>query len=268
MNDQRRVEGCPHHELAVGWALHCLEPAEESLAATHVPDCPTCAEIAAQTQEACAMLGLSVPEEIPSAGLEQRILSVTGTGIAPVAPPTAPLAPPTPLAPPPRQIARPWWLPPVRLAAAAAVILVAAGVALGVRVVQLGGQLDQAQRQATVLSETIRRAADPAAVRVPLVATDGQPVGMVLASREQVAVVPTRLPSNRVADQTYVLWGLAGKTPIALGVFDVSGEEPKLHAVASAAKIGGFTAYAISLEPGRRAPAVPTDVVASGMVTS
>jgi hypothetical protein len=154
------------------------------------------------------------------------------------------------------------------LAAAAALILVSAAVVLGVRVVQLDGQLHQAQRQASVLSEAVRSAADPAAVRVPLVATDGQPVGMVLASRDQVAVVPIRLPGNRVADQTYVLWGLAGKTPIALGAFDVSGETPQLHAVPSAPRMGTFTGYAISLEPGRRAPAVPTQVVASGMVTS
>lgn len=31
MNDQREAVRCPHRELAVGWALHSLEPAEESL---------------------------------------------------------------------------------------------------------------------------------------------------------------------------------------------------------------------------------------------
>jgi hypothetical protein len=262
MNDQRRVESCPHGELAVGWALHSLEPAEESLVAAHLPDCPICARVASQTEEVGAMLGLSVPELIPSAELEQRILSVTGTRWGT---PVVPLASPTPPARPIPRLSR---LRFRELTAAAAVILVAAAVVLGVRVVQLDGQLDQAQRQATALSETVRSAADPAALRVPLVATDGQPVGMVLASSNQVAVVPTRLPSNRVADQTYVLWGLAGKKPIALGAFDVSGEAPQLHAVSSATKMGTFTGYAISLEPGRRAPAVPTEVVASGLVTS
>ncbi|MDQ3826146.1 MAG: anti-sigma factor, partial [Actinomycetota bacterium] len=114
----------------------------------------------------------------------------------------------------------------------------------------------------------IQRAADPGAIRVPLVTKDGQAVGMVLASRNDVAVVPTRLPSNRVADQTYVLWGLAGETPIGLAAFDVSGDVPRLHPVPSATQTGIFTAYAISLEPGRRVPAVPTDVIASGQVTS
>ncbi|MGH3783803.1 MAG: hypothetical protein ACRDRO_25070 [Pseudonocardiaceae bacterium] len=92
MNDQR-VADCPHRELAVGWALHALEPAEESLAAAHLPDCPMCARIAAQTEELGALLGLSVPEMIPSIELEQRVLGVTGW-----AAPVVPLAPSTRLA--------------------------------------------------------------------------------------------------------------------------------------------------------------------------
>lgn len=264
MNDQREVVCCPHRELAVGWGLHSLEPAEESLVAAHLPACPECKGAAAQSEELGAMLGLSVPELIPSAELEQRILSVTGP--RKVAPLVTPPAPPWP--PQVQRVPRFSRLRFGQLAAAAAVVLVAASVVLGVRVVQLGGQLNQAQRQVTDMSETVQTAADPAATRVPLVTKDGQPVGMVLASRNQVAVVPTRLPSNRVADQTYVLWGLAGQTPIGLAAFDVAGGIPRLHPVPSATQTRAFTAYAISLEPGRRVPAVPTDVVASGQVTS
>src|SRR5437588_4697072 len=155
MNDQRDVAHCLHRELAVGWALHCLEPAEESLVAAHLPECPECAAAAALSEEVGAMLGLSVPELIPSVGLEQRILSVTGTGTA------APLVtPPEPQEPPAQRIS---WLSRLRfgqLAAAAAVILVGVAVVLGVRVVQLDGQLNQAQRQATAMSEAIQSAAD------------------------------------------------------------------------------------------------------------
>ena len=95
------------------------------------------------------------------------------------------------------------------MVAAAAVILVAAGVVLGVRVVQLNGELNQAQRQVTGMSEAIQSAADPGSIRVPLVAKDGRAVGMVLANRDQVAVVATRLPSNQ-EDKTDVLWGTSG----------------------------------------------------------
>lgn len=263
MNDQRHVADCPHLELAVGWALHALEPAEESLVAAHMPDCPTCTDIIAETERAGATLGLSVPEAIPSAELEQRVLGVTQRGeAAPVVPLPLPMRPVRHTTMPSRP-GTGW------LAAAAAVVLIAGVVVLGVRVVQLGDERNQAARQVTEMSEAIRAAADPAAVRVPLLATnDGGSVGMVLASRDGVAVVATRLPSNRTADQIYVLWGLGNGVPTALAAFDVASDAPRLHDVSSARGTGEFTGYAVSLEPGRRAPATPTDVVASGQVTS
>ncbi|MGH3515086.1 MAG: hypothetical protein ACRDRB_22875 [Pseudonocardiaceae bacterium] len=83
MNDQQdRVSSCPYRELAVGWALHALEPVEESLATGHLADCPTCVSIAAETEEVGVMLALSVPQTIPSVGLEQRILSAAGASRA------------------------------------------------------------------------------------------------------------------------------------------------------------------------------------------
>ena len=260
MNDQQRcVVGCPHRDLAVGWALHALEPAEESLVAVHMRDCLTCISIAAETEEIGATLGFSLPEEMPSAGLEQRVLGVTGVSRS------APVMPLASATQPARRIARASRPRGRELAAAAAVILVAAAVVLGVRVAQLNGELHQAQRQVTGMYEAIQSAAEPGSIRVPLVAKDGRAVGMVLANRDQVAVVPTRLPSNR-DDQTYVLWGLSGKAPVALTAFDVAREAPGPHPVSSASGPGSFTGYAVSLEPGRRTPAQPTDIVASGQV--
>jgi hypothetical protein len=258
MNDQRYcVAHCPHRELAIGWALHALEPAEESLFAAHLPNCPECTRLAAETEEVGATLGLSVPTAFPSADLEQRVLSVTGArGEAPV----------VPLPPSARNNVILSRLRVKELFAAAAVILVAAATVLGVEVVQLNGALDQASRQVTAMSEAMQRAADPAAIRVPLVASDGQAVGMVLASRDQVAVIATRLPGNQVEDHTYVLWGLTSGTPIALAAFDVTPQAPGLHPVPTATGTGNFTGYAVSLEPGRRAPVLPTDVLAKGQV--
>lgn len=259
MSTQHRVADCPHRDLAVGWALHALEPAEEALVATHMPDCPACTRTVAQTEQIGATLGLSVPELIPSAELEQRVLAVT---IDRRAAPVEPLPPPMQPNPQP---SRPGT---GLLVAAAAVVLVAAVVGLGVRVAQLSDERNQAERQVTAVSEAIQAVADPAAIRVPLVANDGGAVGMVLASRDRVAVVTTSLPGNRVADQTYVLWGLAGQVPTALAAFDVTSEVAGLHAVPTAAGTQNFTGYAVSLEPGRRTPAAPTKVLASGQVRS
>ena len=80
MNDQKSSKsGCALSELAVGWALHALEPAEESLVALHLVDCAECTRIVADAEYVGATLGLSIPEVTPSAELEQRILAVTAT---------------------------------------------------------------------------------------------------------------------------------------------------------------------------------------------
>ena len=110
MNDQyERVRGCPYRELVVGWALHALEPAEESLVLGHLADCPTCASSAAETEEVGAMLALSVPQTIPSVGLEQRILSATGTSrAAPVVSLAVPTQPARPISEPSEVDFRGW----------------------------------------------------------------------------------------------------------------------------------------------------------------
>ncbi len=258
MNDPMNKPGCVLGELAVGWALHALEPAEESLVALHLVDCAECTRIVADTEYVGAALGLSIPEVTPSAELEQRILAVTDVGEAA---PVIPLAQPTQRTTKVRHISR-------VLAAAVAVVLAAASVALGIRVVQVGGERDQAERQASALSEAIQQAADPASVRVPLVTEDRRTMGMVLVGRDKVAIVPTGLPGNRVEDQIYVLWGLDNGKPRALTGFDVAPDAPVLHAVPSVQGAGKFTGYAVSLEPGRRTPAVPTTVLATGRVES
>ena len=110
MNDQyERVRGCPYRELVVGWALHALEPAEESLVIGHLAGCPACASCAAETEEVAALLALSVPQTIPSVGLEQRILSATGTSrAAPVVSLAVPTQPARPISEPSEVDFRGW----------------------------------------------------------------------------------------------------------------------------------------------------------------
>lgn len=260
MNGHDSESACPFGELAVGLALHALEPAEESLVAAHLAECADCTRTVAETEQVGAALGLSVPEETPSAALEARVLAITkgGSEPTPVIPLTRPAQRNTRMV---RPVGR-------MLAAAAAVVLAAASVALGIRVVQLDGQRDQAVRQATEMSEAMQRAADPAFVRVPLVTDDGRPMGMVLADRDSVALVNTALPGNREQDQIYVLWGLDHGKPQALTGFDVAPDGPVMHAVPSVPDARSFTGYAVSLEAGRSVPAEPTTVMAQGTVES
>jgi hypothetical protein len=110
MSDQHeRVHGCGYSELVVGWALHALEPAEESVVIGHLADCSTCASIVAETEEVGAMLALSVPQTIPSAGLEQRILSASGVSrAAPVVSMAVPMQPARPITEPSEVDFRGW----------------------------------------------------------------------------------------------------------------------------------------------------------------
>jgi len=73
VNDQQhRATDCPHRELAVGWALHALEAAGDSLVAAHMPDCPICTSTATQTEE----IGHTRP--IRPAGNPQRRAGAAG----------------------------------------------------------------------------------------------------------------------------------------------------------------------------------------------
>lgn len=76
MTTEHAAPGCPHVELAVAWALHALEPAEEVQVAAHLPDCAECTRVVAETEEVGAMLGLSVSDSEPSAELQDRVLAI------------------------------------------------------------------------------------------------------------------------------------------------------------------------------------------------
>lgn len=107
MIDQHGAPACEHSELAVGWALHALEPAEEMLVAAHLPECAECTRTVADAELVGATLALTVPEQAPSAALEQRVLAVTSTPqVTPVAPAESP-SPPQPAAQPLTQPAAP-----------------------------------------------------------------------------------------------------------------------------------------------------------------
>jgi hypothetical protein len=106
MIDQHEVPSCRHGELAVGWALHVLEPAEEILVAGHLPDCEECTRTVAETELVGAALGLAIPQETPSADLERRVLAVTSGPQIPPEPSPQSAASPVPQ-PVPQPIPRP-----------------------------------------------------------------------------------------------------------------------------------------------------------------
>ncbi|CAL9538856.1 hypothetical protein SUDANB95_04152 [Actinosynnema sp. ALI-1.44] len=256
MTGERRDDWCPQEELAVGWAMHSLEPEEEARLRAHLPGCARCREAVRATEEVTAALGGSVRQYDPPARLRARLMTAVEhtpqEHVAPV------VAPPIPLD-------RKRSTAPRLLAAAAAVVLVAGLVFGGVRIAQLGDQVQAQQQRVALLDEALRMAADPSTNRAVLRSETGDKLGVLLSGEDDAMVIDTTLAPNSASDQVYVVWGASTPDPVPLATFDVEpgGGLERLDWSREAHK---HQLFAISLEPGRTAPARPTNKLGSGQV--
>jgi hypothetical protein len=280
-------------ELAVGWALHALEPEDESVFAAHLADCPRCVRTVADTSEVMAAMAGDLPEAEPSEGLRERLRAAVEEteqvrparhrAEQPVVPAAVPPVPQPQAAPPsggsefgnlraPLPVRavdrRPTWrrvLPTALVAAAVAAVL-----SLGAWNVVLTGDRDAAQATVAEQAKMLDGLLAPGRATIAPVATqDGRAVATVVARADQVQVVASDLPVNDSHDQTYVVWGMLDGVPKPLGTFDVVTPALDMRTVGSSTTgLDGYPVYAISLESGRQAPSFPTDIVATGQVTS
>ncbi|MEJ2860117.1 anti-sigma factor [Actinomycetospora flava] len=274
-----------HDALAVGWALHTLDSDEAAAFEPHLETCPTCRRTVDDTAAILGDIGGAVVPVDPPPHLRQRLLDavdaesgpgvdtpdVTGTA-TPAATDGEPAEPAAerdatvvPLAP--RRRATRW------IAAAAVVLVVAAIGGLTAANQSLRAERDSAQAAAAAQAEREAAVADvlhdagtPGVPHAVLAGAQGGIVGLVVDDGTGQRVLTTGLGPNDTADETYVLWGLAGGTPQPLGTFDVGGPGPDVRSVPSSPEAAPFAGFAVSLEPGRTAPASPTRVVASGQV--
>ncbi|KGH44558.1 anti-sigma factor [Modestobacter caceresii] len=283
-------------ELAVGWALHALEPEDEDLFAAHLAGCDRCADTVAETAEVMAAMSSDLPPAEPSDALRDRLrAAVEETEQLPQAAPPerrreqSPAAPARPAGRPapweagtgstsarelhlplPTHVAdpRPAWrrvLPTALVAAAVAAVL-----ALGAWNVALTSARDEAVAAAAEQARMLDALLEPGQATIaPLSQEGGEDVATVVARDGRLQVVADGLPVNDPGDDTYVVWGLPDGSPVAIGTFDVVTSEMDLRTVGSAQTgLDEYPAYGISIEPGRQAPSAPTDIVATGQVTS
>ena len=246
---------CGQDELAVGLALHALEPAEENTARAHLADCPLCQETVRSTEEIAALMGSSVDQHEPPAALRDRLMDA----VARTPQISGASVPPAPILLDTRRRRR---TPRMLLAAAAAVVLVL-GVATTVLGVQVGRLNSQQQAQSLAQAKVQSILADPSLRRAVLDDTAGKPAAVLLSGRNGTAVLPIGLRPND-ADQTYALWGLKSGIPVPLAPFDVTSAGSVVEVPDVPADITGLAQFAISREPGRTMPAKPSDVLATG----
>ena len=277
--DDRRDVHDPFDELAVGWALHALEPEDEAVFAAHLPGCERCATTVAETSEVMAAMATDLPQAEPSAALRDRIRAAveqTEQLPAPIPEPATPIEPATAPVRPVRAVApepRPAGGSPSRWRRALPLGLVAAAVAailgLGLWNVVLTSDRQQLQETVAEQNEVMNGLLTPGRATIAPLEDDGKAVATVVARGDEVDVITHGLSVNDRRSTTYVLWNMSGNAAQSLGTFDVTSPKLDMKIVGSGLTgVDQFDTYGISLEPGRKAPSLPTEVVATGQVTS
>ena len=259
------AEHADFEALAAGYALHALEPEDEQRLSAHLMTCPECARIVADTASLGAAFAELLYVEPPPPGLRERILAAATAEPRPpredasdrMARPASPVGahspdpivgPAAPLQVVPRQRRF------LRERAAVAALAAAIGVAVAVPV--------------TLAASHRGSSTGVAAQAVTLTAASGSGVGVgkAVVTNQGVFLLADGLRTNDRASSVYVLWvQAAGGQPKAVATFDVSGSAPlQLTASKLPYSASQIRRLAVSLEPGRKAPARPTDVVLSG----
>ena len=255
-----------YDELAVGWALHALEPDDEAEFSRHAPGCARCAATVAETTGLMGAMAADLPAAEPSEALRTRLraaVEATEQVHHPAVPPVVASPPAVASGAPPS----PRRTRPLSLA------LVAAAVAavLGLGFWNIGLRSERAELSSTVAQQqsVVNALLSPDRVALDPLGEDGRPVATVVPHGDDIEVVTHGLSVNDAASTTYVVWGVGDDGAKPLGTFDVEQSQTELRTVGSGLTgLDDSPQYAIRLEPGREAPSAPTEIVATGQVTS
>lgn len=236
-------------ELAAGHALSALEPGDEQLFLAHLRTCAACERALAEHRDTAAHLAYAAPDvELPDsvlAGIRAEIDRSGRAASTPALPISLDAA---------RTRRRVGMLPRAWTAVAAAAALV---LSLGVWNASLRHGQAQTQARADRLLSAVQ--ALEQGQRVPLSDESGRPVAYaVMHDSSTVSLVVDGLEPNDRRASTYVLWqtGDTGTRPVA--AFDVRGDGVDVvRDLQLVPVLKGWSAFAVTKEPGRRAPKVP-----------
>ncbi|UZJ26086.1 anti-sigma factor [Rhodococcus antarcticus] len=258
MSEQHRQE-CAQRELAVGWALHALEPEEEVGFARHLPHCEDCTERVRSTEAVASLLGGGAEQLDPPPRLRTAILAaaraqqpVRVAALQQEPPRARPVELAVP-AEPSRSISRTRRV----LVAAAAVGLVAFGAGW------VGNALTGAGSPAT--QSALPDLSNAAVHSTPLTgAVSGQVMAVVLNDGTSASVVPLSL-SSAPTGEAYWLWGTGGTggKPVALGRVTVGDGAAADLQLQDAVQPASFSGYALSIESDIGVPSAPSTVIGS-----
>jgi Anti-sigma-K factor rskA len=217
----RRTSGHEvYEELAVGHALHALEPEDDLRFSAHLAGCDLCRDRLAENDRLLGAMAAALPQEEPPPSVLQGIRAQVRGSAAPAPQPAVdrPATPPADeLAARRREVVvRRSWL----LSAAAGVMAVVLG--LGIWTAVLQSQRDAESGRADRLAAAVEQLERPDARTVPLASSNGAVQLVVVAQGDSAAFVVDGLEPNPTGT-AYVLWGqdLAGDVK-PLTAFDVA----------------------------------------------
>lgn len=285
---------CSSAELAVGWALHSLEPGDHDQLVEHLPTCPVCLETIQQTEELIWLLGPAHEQVAPRPELRDRLMvAVAETEQTPERERVGPWPPPSGL-PDGQSVTSGWHRPGEVVNNAAALArydadrrrarkrrLLGVAATVAIALVGFGGfvyylvQASEQREHAQVdhpaqLSQILAQIDQPGSRHAVLNAPDGEPVAAVMLTADGGReVLPSALAPNDSAHSIYVLWGFDDKNVVVpIAGFDVNRTDNGLRQVGSVPRADAFLGYLISIERGRTLPESPQLVVASGQVAN
>lgn len=236
--------------LAAGYALSTLEPEDEQLFLTHLPQCATCQRALVEHTETLGHLAYDAVSEAPPASVLEGIragVASSGRGGAFPAPLPLEIARA-------RRAARPVKLMTGLLGAAAAVVLV---VSLVFANRGPSSQEREAQLAAQKLSTTVSSLLVPGARKIELTGDGGR--GAVILNGKHVSLVMSGVAVND-RSSIYVLWEQTTFGDVrAVGTFDVTSKD---LAVINDLQLDGSAdtvkTFIVTRESGRHAPARTT----------
>lgn len=239
-------------ELAAGHALNALEPEDEQAFLAHFEGCAECRRSLAEFSEVAAGLALGSTDEgepDPPARLWESIAAeVSGAEDVPdITQRRAQRRSPTA------------WL-----GAAAAVVLVAAGV--------IGWQVATSGSSSDAVESALSRCQDTSGCRVVRLtnAQNTDESAYLFITGQHVEVATDSLPTIDAAQQTYVLWQMpqAGR-PVGVLAFAVTAmKSPTIVSGSLTEPYADTAAFAISQEDGTVIPTRPSAAVVIGAATS
>ncbi|HEU0132372.1 MAG TPA: anti-sigma factor [Mycobacteriales bacterium] len=241
-------------ELAAGHALNALEPEEEHAFLDHLRGCDRCRRDLAALREVAGEMAWAAEPAEPPAALGRRIME------AAAAERPAPFAPAAPRALRQRRV----WQPTVRpamLATAAAVV-----AALGLATWNLALRADNAAKRDALGRRTAALSclAAPETRKFEL-RSPNEPRGAACLAGDRAYLVVDRMEPNDAARSVYVLWWQDAKAAMhPVERFDVTGTRAAVFELPLTVAPADVRAVAVSLEPGRGLPSVPTRQIASG----